>query len=336
MVHDYPVVNRVSAIVYIAEIGGAFVSYRLLDELAGRLPGLWAILCRIALPIVLVLAYRRWSGQSWSIRDIGIARPAKGVWLESLWLAFLQAAVLLGILLVIARIRFYSLLDFLVVARHRLNCYEADYGPFVFAIWLFSLIYLAWGGELMCRGYTQGLGTTRFNGAAGAFISWLVFGAAAISLALRLGYPLIPDAFLWGLIALFPGPLCEAFYFRNRSILPLMAVRTASNFCALAGVGFFLYWYPDRSFATALPLLWACLLALAVLTLAAARRLYPFWKTALAMFRIGCLQGSPAGIGLSVIIITDGLVESRLYKIGFCLAALVLVRFLGRYQQRTQ
>jgi membrane protease YdiL (CAAX protease family) len=313
-----------------AEIGGTFIGYRLLDDLASRLPGVWMIACRIALAMVLIPAVSRWCGRSWRLRDIGIASPVSSVWIECIWLASLQAFLLLGALLVIARIRFYSILNFLVAARDRANCYNADYGPFVLAVWLFSLVYFAWGGELLCRGYIQGLGTTRFNGAAGGLISWLVFAAMPVSLALRLGRPLVPDALLWGLIALSPGPLCEAFYFRCRSILPLMAARAASNLCALAGIGFFLYWYPQRSLATALPLLWTCLLVLAVVTFGAWRRLVPLWRTALAMYRIGWLQGATVGFGLAAIVAVDGLVQSRLAKLGFCLAAVLAARPLSR------
>ncbi len=324
------VADRDSIIAYIAEVGGVFIGYILLNDWAARLPGVWGIICRIALPVLLILGWRFGAGQPWKIRDAGIVVPAREGWLECLWLVCFQATCLLGILLAIARFDFYSLLGFLDTARDRLNGYEADYGPFVFAIALFALIHLAWGGELLCRGLTQGLGTIRINAAAGAVASWLVFSAAAISLALRLGYSLIPDACLWGLFALIPGPICEAYYLRNRSLLPLMAARTASISLAFAGTGFFLYWYPDRSFSVALPLMWACFLALVATTIAGARRLYPFWKTAVAMLRVGLVRGSVPGICLFAIILADGLIKNTSFRLGACLTALMLVLILRK------
>ncbi len=313
---------------YILEVAGVFVSYHLLDEFAARLPGVWAILCRSALPVLLILGWSHWSPQPWKIRDMGLARPAGSGWLEGLWLLAFQTTFLMGILLGIARFRFYSLFDFLIQARNRLNCYPADYGAFVFAIALFALLYFAWGGELLCRGLAQGLGTIRSNAAAGAVISWLVFAGMAMFLALRLGYPVFPAALLWGLFALFPGPVCEAYYFRNRSILPLVAVRTTSCTLAFAGVGFFLYWYPDRSFSTALPLAWTFLFALLLISIIGARRLLPFWQTASTMIQVGVKRALLPAAVLATIIVLDGHIRRPAIRLMFCLALLSSMFYL--------
>jgi len=312
---------------FVVEAGGVFISYRLLDESASRLPGVWAILFRLLLPVVLILGWRLWAGEPWKIRDTGIARRSKGGWLEGLWLLAFQTTFLLGILLGIARFRFYDLFGLLIEARDRLNCYPADYGPFVLASALFAAIRFAWGGELLCRGLAQGLGTIRSNAAAGAVTSWLAFGAMAASLALQLGYPLIP-ALLWALFALLPGPVCEAYYFRNRSVLPLMAIRAVSCSLAIAGVGFFLYWYPDRSFSTALPLAWSSLLVLLLVTVIGVRRLVPFWQTASTMIQIGFRRGSFPAVCLAAIIVADGVVRNLAVRLGLCVAALTLVFYL--------
>ena len=314
-------------IAYIAEVGGAFISYHILDDLAAKLPGVWAILGRIALPVLLILAWRRLAGQTWKTRDLGITKSTRS-WVEGLWLVCFQSTYFLGILLAIAHFRYYSLLDFLAMARDRLNGYHADYGPFVLAIALFSMVKIAWGGELLCRGLAQGLGTVKLNAAAGAVASWLAFGAAIMSAALQLGYRLAPDSVLWGLLALVPGPVCEAFYFRNHSLLRLVAARTISCSLAFTAAGFFLYWYPVRSFSVAMPLLWTCLVSLIVFTAVNARRLYPLWQTTVAMIRIGLKPGFLPGIILFAIISADGVDGRVAFRVGVCFVAATLVLLL--------
>ncbi len=321
-------VDRISTLAYVAEVGGVFVSTRLLDDLAVRLPGIWAISCRMVLPLLLILAWRYWAGGVWNARNLGIVKPSREGWREFVWLVCFQTAYLLAVLLTIAHLNYYAILGFLVTAREKLNGYDADYGPFIFAIALFAAIHVAWGGELLCRGLAQGLGTIRATAAAGAISAWFAFGAMAVTLALKSGYGLIPDAALWGLFALFPGPLCEAFYFCNRSLLPLMAARSFSCSMAFAGVGFYLYWYPDRSFSTALPIMWGCLVALALTTVMWARRLYPLWNTTLAMIRIGAARGSLMGLGVAAIIVIDRVIGRDSISLVICLAALVMVRVL--------
>ncbi len=313
---------------YFLEVGGAFLSYRLLDEAADRLPGVWAVTCRLAIPPLVILGWRFCSGSPWKIRDLGIARPLAGGWLEGLWLLAFQTSLLLGVFLAVARVRFYGLLDFLVDARSRLNGYPADYAPFVLALSLFSLIHFAWGGELLSRGLAQGLGTIRINAAAGAVSSWLAFGGAAASLALRLSYPAFPTAFLWGLLALSPGPVCEAFYFRRQSILPLVAARAAGTTLALAGASFFLYWYPERSFSAALPLAWISFLSLLLISSVWARRLYPLWRTTAAMLRIGIVRGAPLGMSLAAIVVAEGYIGKASTRLQLCAVILILVFWL--------
>ena len=277
---------------------------------------------------MLILGWRWCAGPPWKIRNFGLTRPSKGGWLESLWLCAFQTTFLLGILLGLAHYRFYSLFDFLIETRKRLNGYDADYGPFVLAVALAALIHLAWGGELLCRGLAQGLGTTRSNAAAGAVASWLAFGGMAVSLALRLGYPLWPSALAWGLFALIPGPVSEAYYFRHGSILPLAAVRTVSCALAIAGVGFFLYWYPDRSFSTAVPLAWASVLALMLISVIGARRLLPFWRTASTMIQLGIRRGLLPAVILSVIIVLGGQITRPLISLNLCMAFLMSMLYL--------
>jgi hypothetical protein len=319
---------------YVAEVSGAFVSYRLLDTLASRLPGVWAILCRITLPILLILAWRYWAGSAWQFRDAGVVRPSRSSRLEWLWLVCFQSSCLLGTLLAIAHLRFYTMLGFLEKARDHVNGYDAEYGPFVFALALSALIYFAWSGELLCRGLAQGLGTIRTNAAAGAVISWLAFSALPVALAQKLGYPLLPDAALWGLFALFPGPICEAFYFRNHSLLPLIAARTVSTSLALAGIGFYLYWYPERSFSTALPLLGVCLTALILISALWAGQLCHLWRTTFAMLRIGILRGILPGISIAAIIVADSHFKKELHSLIICAAALAAVGLIRGMRER--
>jgi hypothetical protein len=323
-------INGTRTISYIAEVGGAFVSFRILDALASRLPGIWAILCRLALPILLIPAWRYLAGSIWKFRDAGLVRPSGSSWLDWLWLVSFQSSCLLGTLLVIARGRYYTMLGFLETARGYVNGYHAEYGPFVLALTLFAMVYFAWGGELLCRGLAQGLGTIRSNAATGAVISWISFSALPAALAQKLDYPLFPDAALWGLFALLPGPICEAVYFRNHSLLPLMAARTISTSLALTVIGFYLYWYPERCFSTALPLLGACLIAVVLISALWARRLLPLWRTCFSMLRIGALRGILPGISIAAIIIADSHFDERLYSSIMVLSALTVVLWTRR------
>lgn len=310
----------------LSQIAAYILLYGLLFKNAARLPGPWMVFSLTAVPVLLIFALRRWSGESWSAKEVGLVSSAKGGWAEAWWLLFFHTTWLQGILLLLAKFRYYDLLTFLVNSNEILNGFQSPYDEYTPALFFFLLLHFAWGGELLLRACIQGPGAARFSPENGAFTAWLSFGAFFGAEALRLGFPNLAGAGIAGLLALIPGPLFESYFLRYATIFPLFLVRAAAAFAALASAAFFLYWYPDRSFSVAVPVFLTSLGSLVFTSVLSAKKTYALLGTAARILRHAGRRGLVMGTGTILILTADVVVESTAIKAGLCLILLAYLR----------
>ena len=310
---------------FVLETGAIAILLQLLDEILVRLPFAWYAALSITLPIALILGLRRAAGEPWQPLDLGLAVRVNIDWAETLWLLLLQTSVLLAALLYLGQRHYHDLLDFLGFACRKLTGRTEPYAPFMAALALTFLLRHGWVGELLHRGYIQGLGTIRFGAAVGGFIAWIATGATAGASMFRLGSGGILVPALIGLAIIFPGPLFEAYYVRNRTILPLAAVRALSAIGAFSGGGLYLYWHPDRAFALAAPLLALTSSALLLLSIIAAGRLRGLWWTALGIVESGAARGAAPALALGALLAADSARGTPGVRTAFCVASITAV-----------
>jgi len=325
-----------SMIRYLVEIGACLFAWNLLEGFVHAFPRTWRFPAQIVLPFGLVLVTRRWAGGNWTLRNLGMKFPKYEGWAEGFWLVCFHSTYVLAILLLLARFRYYYLLDFLSRYNRALTGASSSYEVFAFGIAAYSLGQLAFGGEVFHRGYVQGLGTEVFSPVAGAFVSWLSFGAFYATEAARLGYRVWPHAWIWAALALFPGPLFESHYFRHGSLIPLIIIRFIGGFLPFALAAFFWYWYPERSFIISMPFLWGGLLLLGLATITQIRRVYSICATCALIVKAGWPRGLAPGLGISLCMLSAAWIPNTLMKTAVLLAALACLRLrsLQRHQRK--
>ncbi len=315
---------------YVVEIGSYLFAWNLLEAFVLPFPRLWRFPVQIVLPFGLVLVTRRWARGKWTLRNLGMKFPKYEGWAEGFWLVCFHSTYVLAILLLLARFRYYYLLDFLGRYNRSLTGASSSYEVFAFGIGAYSLGQLAMGGEVFHRGYVQGRGAEVLTPVAGAFVSWLSFGAFYASEAARLGYRAWPHAWIWAALGLFPGPLFESHYLRHGSLIPLIIIRFTGGFLPFALAAFFLYWYPDRSFTISMPFLWGGLLLLGLATITQIRRVSSIGATCVLIVKAGWPRGLAPGLGISLCMLSAAWIPNTVVKTAVLLAALACLRLSSK------